>query len=123
MSLKRHGINGGLGDRLGCYLIHSMLGYIYNKDIYTYWVYNNKWGKEYPSTIFDYINFPDNLKFVSRDEFNKLDCKMLEYRWVHGSFDQIPETIYKSLSEDKHITCSYEEMLDIYYTLYYFWKI
>ena len=44
MTLKRFGIESGLGDRLGCYLIYSMLGYIFNKDIYTFWVYDSEWG-------------------------------------------------------------------------------
>ena len=35
MGFKRDGISSGLGDRLGCYLIYSMLGYIFNEDIYT----------------------------------------------------------------------------------------
>ena len=90
-----------------------MLGYILNEDIYTYWVPDDR-GKEYPSNIFDYINFPKNLIFVSYDEYKKLDYKKLDYRWVFHGFDYIPETIFRSLTEDKQIMCSYEEMLAYY---------
>jgi len=114
MGFKRDGISSGLGDRLGCYLIYSMLGYIFNEDIYTYWISDNNWGKKYPSNIFDYINFPKNLIFVSYDEYKKLDYKELDYRWVYHGFDYIPETMFKSLSEDTQITCSYEEMIAYY---------
>lgn len=114
MNLKRDGIPTGLGDRIGCYLIFSMLGYIYDKTIYTTWIYNNIRGGEYPSNILEYINFPNNLKFVSQDEFDKLEYAKLEFRWVYHAFDQIPETMYKSLYDDKQINCSYEEMLRCY---------
>lgn len=114
MSLKREGVSSGLGDRLGNILLQSMLGYIYNKDIYTFWIYDNLRGNEYPSNILDYINFPKNIKFVSKDEYDKLEYNRLEFKWVYHGFDFIPETIYKSLFEAKQIVCSYEEML-IYY--------
>lgn len=112
--LKKKGIVSGLGDRIGNYLIYAMLGEIYKKDIYTTWIYNNRRGKEYPSDIFNYIQFPKRLKFVSENEFNNLNYLELKYRWVAPSFDYIPETIYKSLCEDGDIKCSYQEMLTIY---------
>jgi len=112
--LKRLGIDSGLGDRLGCYLMFSMIGYINNFDVYTTWIYDNNWGRQYPSNIFDYIHFPENIKFISNDEFVKLDCQELKYRWVYHGFDYIPETIYRSLSEDGQIQCSYDEMLSYY---------
>ncbi len=69
MVLKRKGVSSGLGDRLGNYLINSMLGYMLNEDIYTYWVTDTDRSKEYPSNILDYIHFPKNLLFVSQDEY------------------------------------------------------
>jgi len=113
MVFKRNGVVSGLGDRIGNYLIYSMLGYIFNEDIYTTWEERGR-SKDYPSNIFDYIHFPKNLIFVSNNEYEKLDCKYLDYRWVYHGLDYIPETIFKSLSEDKHITCSYEEMFAYY---------
>jgi hypothetical protein len=36
---KRHCIRSGLGDRLGNYLMYSMMGELLNVDIYTTWIY------------------------------------------------------------------------------------
>lgn len=116
MYLKKTGNGGGLGERIGGYLIFSMLGYIYNKKIYTYWRLKKcRRGKDYPSNIFDYINFPSNLIFVSEEEYTKLNFPNLQKRgYVYHGFDFIPETVYKILSDQGHITCSYEEMLFYY---------
>ena len=117
--MQRDGIESGLGDRIGNYLMFAMLGEIYNKDIYTTWITDkcggeNTWSSQYPSNIFEYIQFPKRLKFVSKDEYSKLRYPHLHYRWVNYGLDQMPETIYKSLYEDGHITCSYSVMLTVY---------
>ena len=112
--MKRRGVTTGLGDRLGNYLIFAMLGEIKKIDIYTTWIINNRWTSKYPDDIFDYISFPKRLKFVSEEEFKKLRMPELKYRWVYHGFDYMPESIYKSLMEDKDINCTYDEMLEIY---------
>lgn len=115
--MLRAGATSGLGDRLGTYLINAMLGEIYNKDIYTTWIDQDPLHHMsflYPDNIFEYIQFPRRLKFVTEEEFNKLNYPHLDYRWVYHGFDQIPETMYKNLYEDGHIKCSYQEMLIVY---------
>jgi len=114
MNLKKKGSLTGLGDRLGCYLIWAMIAEIKDIYIYTTWIYNNGWGRQYPSNILNYIQFPKRLIFISDDEYNKLELNELNYRWVYHGFDYIPETIYKSLFEDKYIQCSYDEMYKSY---------
>ena len=104
--MLRAGATSGLGDRLGTYLINAMLGEIYNKDIYTTWINNDPLHHMsflYPDNIFEYIQFPRRLKFVTEQEFNKLNDPHLDYRCVYHGFDQIPETMYKNLYEDGHI--------------------
>ena len=112
--LKRKGIFTGLGDRIGNYLIFATLGEILNTDIYTTWIYDSERGNQYPENIEEYISFPKKLKFISNKDFELLNIPLLEYRWVYHGFDYIPETIYKSLKEDKNINCSFDEMIKIY---------
>lgn len=118
--MQRDGIETGLGDRIGNYLIFAMLGEIYNKDIYTTWITKNdpnnihSRGSQYPNNIFEYIQFPKRLKFVSKEEYSKLNYPYLRYKWVYHGLEQVPETIYKNLYEDGHIKCSYRVMLIVY---------
>ena len=115
---KRHGIRSGLGDRLGNYLMYAMMGELLNVDIYTTWIYETlrygERGDQYPNNIEEYISFPKRLKFVSQDELNNLNIPSLNYRWVYHGFDYIPETLYKSLIEDKNINCTFDEMINMY---------
>ena len=116
--LKRFGIKSGLGDRIGNYLMYAMMGEILNVDIYTTWIYEEhsygERGTQYPNNIEEYISFPKRLKFVSKDEFDKLNINWLQYGSVHDGFDYMPETMYKKLTEDKHINCTFDEMINIY---------
>tara|TARA_B110000971_G_scaffold179457_1_gene185704 strand:+ start:1914 stop:2732 length:819 start_codon:yes stop_codon:yes gene_type:complete len=97
-----------------------MLGEIYNKDIYTTWITKNdpnnihSRGSQYPNNIFEYIQFPKRLKFVSKEEYSKLNYPYLRYKWAYHGLEQVPETIYKNLYEDGHIKCSYRVMLIVY---------
>ena len=113
MRLKRAPPDSGLGDRLGNYLVFSMLGYIYDATVYTYWD-KNGWSGEYPADIHEYIQFPKNLVFVAQEEFDALEAPLLEYRWVYHGFDYIPETLYRSLVEDGQISCSFPKMIGFY---------
>lgn len=112
--MKKQGVITGLGDRLGCYLIYALIGELKNTDIFTTWVYDSDRGKEYPDNIFDYISFPERLKFISDEEYNNLNIPELNYRWVYHAFDYIPETVYKSLKKDRIISCNFDVMLNAY---------
>ena len=111
---KRNPVTSGLGDRIGNYLMFAMIAEIKNIYVYTYWDYTNSWGKLFPDDIFEFISFPNRLKFISKEEFNKLENSELKYRWIYHGFDYIPETIYRSLHEDGDIKCTYNEMLNAY---------
>jgi hypothetical protein len=116
--MKRNGIRSGLGDRLGNYLVYAMMGEIYNVDIYTTWTYDEKSygerGTQYPDDIEKYITFPKRLKFISQKEYDELNLPYLNYRWVYHGFDYMPEPLYKSLTDDANINCTFDEMINIY---------
>jgi hypothetical protein len=116
--MKRNGIPTGLGDRMGNYLMYAMLGEINNVDIYTTWIYDEKSygerGTQYPENIEKYITFPKRLKLISQKSYDELDLPYLHYRWVYHCFDYMPETMYRSLTEDKNINCTFDEMINIY---------
>lgn len=92
----------------------AMIAEIKNIYVYTYWDYTEWRGLQLPDNIFEFISFPNRLKFISKEEFNKLENPELKYRWVYHGFDYIPETIYRSLYEDDDIKCTYNEMINIY---------
>ena len=118
MSVKMQGIPSGLGDRLGNYLMYATIGEIRNVDVYTTWIYDEKSygqrGTQYPDNIHEYISFPKRLKFVSSEELDKINLPSLGYRWIYHGFDYIPETLYKSMLDDNHIKCTYDEFINIY---------
>ena len=112
--LKKKGVNYGLGDRIGNYITYSLLAEIYNINIYTTWEKSER-GNEYPDNIFEFIKFPDRLIFVSEEEYDNLsNVPELQFRWVYHGYDYIPETLHRSLTEDKQINMSYEDMMKVY---------
>jgi hypothetical protein len=118
MSAKMNGVSSGLGDRLGNYLMYATIGEIKNVDVYTTWIYEEKSygqrGTQYPDDIFEYISFPKRLKFVSSEELNKLNLPGLGYKWIYHGFDYIPETLYKSMSNENAMNYTFEEFIEIY---------
>ena len=112
--LKKKGVKTGLGDRIGTYITYSLLSEIYNIEIYTTWEKSDR-GNEYPDNIFEFIKFPDRLIFVSEEEYDNLsNVPELQFRWVYHGYDYIPETLHRSLTEDKQINMSSEDMMKAY---------
>ncbi len=117
MDLKSRGSPNGLGDRIAEYLFRSVLGYVYNKKIYTYWIYKEShryhFGSHYPNNILDYIHFPDNLIFVDEIEYNKLKLKTLKIgRIPYIGLDHSPETFYELMKD--RIQVPFETIIKYY---------
>ena len=103
--------HSGLGDRIAQYIIFSTLGKIHNCKVLVYWSLQNKnnasRSNEYPNNIQDYINFPNNLKFVSKKEWENSNIENIYGKvklsdFYHGE-DLVSEIVYKKLNLSKHI--------------------
>ena len=113
--------HAGLGDRIGEYIIFSTLGKIYNCNVLVYWNIKNhnsaSRGNEYPNNILDYIQFPDNLKFVTQKEWRMNKVNVIcpnRFKWNNYYYGDefVPEIVHKKLNLSKYIN------LDNYIKLY-----
>lgn len=113
--------HAGLGDRIGEYIIFSTLGKINNSNVLVFWNTNNEnWasrGNQYPNNINDYIKFPKNLKFVSREQWENTKVNNIyDVRWKWSNYyfgdELVPEIVHKKLNLHNYINL--EDYIKLY---------